>query len=436
MKIKAYLLVLTCCGLVCLPHIAADIPVGVSPEMGTVSGWYEYEDGARYMVVKNNWAVAPWEVEQYYDGKWDIYVPGYKYELTFWNVGELGAYSGKAWQSNKYRYATLRIDYSAVDPGKVWKRYVVDDHEFWKIENATSEPNLEPITYNLVFTGGPQGYFVEHWPFVSTWPVYGNIIYPSHVILHFPDPPYVLKDGVKLPISGVPLTIQGNPFFGWNPLDGADSGARFSDFSGEVVCWHHGQYGDEFPADFDVVLQIGDHVKTETDSSCILSFADMTTFCMRELSEIYFESPPFKQGKIDIIAGKIWTNVKRMLEGGSMEVTMNQAVCGIKGTTFICEEQNGTSTVKVINGSVEVTATADGSTATLAAGEMVSATETGLGAVLTFDVENETILWSALLPDEKQEGADGGGGIPGFEVVGILGAVALLVFSRRKKPRP
>ena len=62
---------------------------------------------------------------------------------------------------------------------------------------------------------------------------------------------------------------------------------------------------------------------------------------------------------------------------------------GIKGTTFILQEDGNFSTLKVIEGSVEFTAKADGKNVTVNAGEMITASEIGLGSKTTFDAEAE-----------------------------------------------
>ncbi|MGC9360038.1 MAG: hypothetical protein ACP5G7_06640 [Anaerolineae bacterium] len=60
--------------------------------------------------------------------------------------------------------------------------------------------------------------------------------------------------------------------------------------------------------------------------------------------------------KIDLLYGKIVGNLKQMWRsGGQIDWEMSQAVLGIKGTTFILEEDGTSSMVKVLEGTVEVT---------------------------------------------------------------------------------
>lgn len=94
-------------------------------------------------------------------------------------------------------------------------------------------------------------------------------------------------------------------------------------------------------------LYHNDRVKTLTRSGCIISFADMTTFVMKEDTTIVLDIANEKVSKLGLLGGIVWTNFKNLVEDGSLEIEMSQAVAGIKGTTFICEEIDGVSTVKV-----------------------------------------------------------------------------------------
>jgi hypothetical protein len=47
---------------------------------------------------------------------------------------------------------------------------------------------------------------------------------------------------------------------------------------------------------------VDDHIKTEDDSFCVLSLADMTTFKMKPESEIILSSSPKNESKLNLIA--------------------------------------------------------------------------------------------------------------------------------------
>jgi hypothetical protein len=207
----------------------------------------------------------------------------------------------------------------------------------------------------------------------------------------------------KAPASSVVVkTTTQNP-------DCKDSGARFTGMNGDIQVfsecsdsnwktsmnephnWKFAQPG--------MVLYYDDHVKTGEDSVTTLGLADMSTFVMKPESEIVLASPPNESNlktKIKLVAGNMWTNIKKMAEGGSVEVEMNQGVCGIKGTTFIVSSDGKQSTLQVIEGTVEMTGKADGKKVLISGGQQVTATGTGLGTAAPFDSSGAQADWSAV----------------------------------------
>lgn len=185
--------------------------------------------------------------------------------------------------------------------------------------------------------------------------------------------------------------------FQWAMIPSAqarDSGARFSDFSGEVTVFPDDDPDDTRPAEMESVIRVEDHIKTEDDSCAILSFADMTTFVMKPNSEIILDTPPDRKSKISLIAGDIWVNVKKMFKDGSMDVTMKQAVAGIKGTTFVASERSGVSTLKVIEGKVEYRSLVNpDQVVAVSGGEILTADSSGLGTKTNFDIAEESDTW-------------------------------------------
>jgi len=134
-----------------------------------------------------------------------------------------------------------------------------------------------------------------------------------------------------------------------------DSGVRISDMYGEVLV----RRGDDLlgwdAVEIDTIIYAGDHIKTSYDSRVVLSLSDMTTFHIEEESHIVMDTMSEKENKLALLAGKIISNVKKMIKDGSMNIEMSQAVAGIKGTTFMLEEDGNTSTLKVFEGTIEFT---------------------------------------------------------------------------------
>ncbi len=176
-----------------------------------------------------------------------------------------------------------------------------------------------------------------------------------------------------------------------------NSGVKFSDLSGRVSWappwdpddWRAAKLDDDLPEDA--------HIQTGVDSYAVLSFDDMTTFVQQPECEIVLTPPEEKASKLGLVAGRIWVNLKRMLKDGSMKVEMSQAVAGIKGTIFTCEESAAASVVKVLeDGPVEVEIKATGRTVVLRAGDMIRVCADGKVEQTPLDVAKESAAWASL----------------------------------------
>jgi hypothetical protein len=178
-----------------------------------------------------------------------------------------------------------------------------------------------------------------------------------------------------------------------------DSGARFSDLGGHVEIAPPENLNDWETAELEMVLCEGAVIKTGIESVAIISFADLTSFTMKPETRIIISTAVEKQSKISMVAGHIWVNVKKMIKDGSMEVKMSQAVAGIKGTTFEAIEDGSTSVLKVIEGDVQFTSNTTNETVTIRGGEMVSATQSGLSPVETFEVTSALEEMEELGPE-------------------------------------
>jgi hypothetical protein len=180
-----------------------------------------------------------------------------------------------------------------------------------------------------------------------------------------------------------------------------DSGARFTGIQGDI------QVSSECNGDFakgiwhlakrEITLYGGDHIKTGEDTTGYLGFQDMSTFILKEESEIVLLVPENKDSKLKLVAGNIWMNIKKMAQNGGMNIDMDQAVAGIKGTTLICEATGSKSYVKVIDGTVEVTSKVTGKTVAVNGGQGITATDAGmLDQPYAIDVAKEQADWDAV----------------------------------------
>jgi hypothetical protein len=183
-----------------------------------------------------------------------------------------------------------------------------------------------------------------------------------------------------------------------------DSGARASDISGqvEIAC----------PPDFEAwdVLKMGrviyNHcrLKTGEDSTLKISLQGGTTFTMKPETELVVNEARKEKSNFQLIFGGVWANVKKMVKGEDFGFKGSQAVAGIKGTTFIMEDTGETTTLKVIEGEVELTDKADGQTQTVRTGEALAVDLRGFGEKTTFDaVAEEKNFNPTVTPSETKE---------------------------------
>ena len=172
--------------------------------------------------------------------------------------------------------------------------------------------------------------------------------------------------------------------------------AAFSELYGEVLVGKMGDDGEiEWELAFeDTILATNDYIKCEAESGCTLSFSDMTTFTIKENTQIQMTPPDGAGGsKVVLAIGGFWVTLNKMIKTGSMSVEMNQAVLGTKGTTFACEETGSTSTVKIFEGEVELTSKKTGEVISVSAGEAVVTGASGSMSKSTFNIAQEAAKW-------------------------------------------
>ncbi|MFA5747377.1 MAG: FecR domain-containing protein [Candidatus Paceibacterota bacterium] len=185
-----------------------------------------------------------------------------------------------------------------------------------------------------------------------------------------------------------------------------DSGARAADISGqvEIAC----------PPDFEAwdVLKMGrviyNHCKLKTgeDSTLRISLLSGTSFTMRPETEIIVNEARKEKSNFQLLFGGVWANVKKMVKGEDFGFKGSQAVAGIKGTTFVMEDTGESTVLKVIEGEVELTDTADGKTETVRTGETLSVDLRGFGEKAAFDVQAEEKYWADPAAAPAVETAD------------------------------
>lgn len=155
------------------------------------------------------------------------------------------------------------------------------------------------------------------------------------------------------------------------------------------------------------------------------------TGCLWNLKErTWYENTVYRMTWADNVKmtkammGGIWHGISNFYfpKGGAeakkWEIALERAHVGIKGTNFVVEVTEQTDVVKVIEGTVEVTFDETGDSKTLEAGQQISATESGLGSISSFNIQAEKAKWSSFY----QELGDG-------SAVGEAGTQKKLPFS-------
>jgi hypothetical protein len=183
----------------------------------------------------------------------------------------------------------------------------------------------------------------------------------------------------------------------------------FSDYSGEVYV--ESSDGEALMAsDFDLsdpkAMQIyaGATIKTGSDSYAVIVLDSYgSRLVIGPNSEMKIEKPEY--GFLDTQSGKallkVMRNVTSMIKDGTMEVIMNQAVAGRKGTTAVFIEDDGLSTVKVLEGEMYFRSKATNETKDILPGQMLSASPEGLSELSTFDIEAELAAWEQIVPKSQ-----------------------------------
>jgi len=184
-------------------------------------------------------------------------------------------------------------------------------------------------------------------------------------------------------------------------------GYGFTDFKGDVeVIYEDGD--SDGPEAFYLLgdgkdlklIPPGATITTGRNSYVVVNFGDSANFILGPNSQLKIKKPEY--GFFDTTKGQVLMNIKKnltqMITEGSLDVTMNQAVAGRKGTTAVFIEEDGISTVKVLEGEISFKSIATGETVDILPGETVSASKNGLTELTKFSVEDELDQWEEVVP--------------------------------------
>lgn len=217
-----------------------------------------------------------------------------------------------------------------------------------------------------------------------------------------------------------------------------DSGIRFSDLWGQVAIRRKGGFDSDWEyADLDTIIYYGDEIWTEVDSGCVLSLTDMSTFVVCENTVMGLpEGEEDAPTAFEILSGNVWTNMKKMWEGGEFHVELQQVAAGIKGTTFAAEQTDELSTFYLFTSSADVTSKITGEMITLKPGEYAEVGNDGVIKVDTFDIPfkaKELSLPMEILKDDGYKEAGYINVLIILSVSSIVVVVAVVIISKKKK---
>lgn len=193
------------------------------------------------------------------------------------------------------------------------------------------------------------------------------------------------------------------------PCEKIDSHIRFNDFYGEVKKRCNFEEDDSYEfVDLDDVVYENDRIKTEEESGAILGLEDMSTYVIKSESVLIIHTEEGNESKLEMLIGSMWTNIKKMAAGKSLDVEMSQCVCGINGTIVAFEETGGKSNIYLFAGSVTVTSKKGTDKVNLQPGQTSSVGSNGKVAVKEFDIEKGAKKFGISMDDIRNHYSNAG----------------------------
>lgn len=157
-----------------------------------------------------------------------------------------------------------------------------------------------------------------------------------------------------------------------------DSGIRFHDLFGQVTVRPDDEDDDLYEyAQLDTVLNYNDRIRTDVKSGAVLNFKDMSTFVIKDKTILVLPRPEGQTSTMKVVAGNVWMNMKKMVDGGEFNIELTQAVAGIKGTVLSCSSSPDQDRIVCARGRVRVKNRHTGEETDLEPGEEIRITSRG-----------------------------------------------------------
>lgn len=215
-------------------------------------------------------------------------------------------------------------------------------------------------------------------------------------------------DATPVPVS-VPTPVVRTPEPEKGPCEKIDSRIRFNDFYGEVKKRCNFEEDDSYEfVDLDDVVYENDRIKTEEESGAILGLEDMSTYVIKPKSVLIIHSEEENESKLEMLIGRMWTNIKKVAAGKSIGFEMSHCVCGINGTIVAFEETGGKSDIYLFAGSVTVTSKKGTDKVNLQPGQTSSVGSNGKVAVKEFDIEKGAKKFGISMDDIRNHYSNAG----------------------------
>lgn len=212
---------------------------------------------------------------------------------------------------------------------------------------------------------------------------------------------------VPTPVVRTPVVRTPEPEKG--PCEKIDSRIRFNDFYGEVKKRCNFEEDDSYEfVDLDDVVYENDRIKTEEESGAILGLEDMSTYVIKPKSVLIIHTKEENESKLEMLIGRMWTNIKKVAAGKSIGVEMSHCVRGIKGTIVAFEETGGKSDIYLFAGSVTVTSKKGTDKVNLQPGQTSSVGSNGKVAVKEFDIEKGAKKFGISMDDIRNHYSNAG----------------------------
>ena len=163
------------------------------------------------------------------------------------------------------------------------------------------------------------------------------------------------------------------------------------------VEYYRSGHPDEWQfARIDTELYPGDHLKTGEDSSAGIVYGDLRSIDIGPESEVEILPPPTQITLSSYLRVKFVVTLNKGADIGVIGVETPNLAIGIRGTVFVVESNDISSTVKGIVDYVNATSTFTGESTIIGPGQMATATSNGLGSIATFDVAAEEAKWDGF----------------------------------------